>query len=71
MMMNSGPPISAKSLNVYPAGRICMFTAVPMGVAIARFVPMAAITHQGIGLIPMARAMDMMIGDSSAATVLF
>ena len=32
-----GPPIFTKSENLYPAGSICIFTAVPKDVAIARF----------------------------------
>ena len=71
VMRNSGPPIRPKSFQVYPAGRICMFTAVPIGVAIARFVPIARTTHHGTGLIPIVSAMEITIGDIRAATVLF
>ena len=48
-----------------------MFTAVPIGVAIARFVPIARTTHHGTGLIPIVSAMEITIGDIRAATVLF
>ena len=48
-----------------------MFTAVPIGDAMARFVPIAITTPHGTGLIPSASAMEIQIGVSMAATLPF
>ena len=46
-----------------------MFTAVLIGDAMARFVPIAITTTHGTGLIPGASAMEIQIGVSMAATL--
>ena len=70
-IISNGPPIFTKSENLYPAGSICMFTAVPKDVAIARFEQAPITITHGIGLIPSDNAIAIQIGVSIAAVALF
>lgn len=56
---------------MYPAGSICIFTAVPKDVAIARFEQAPITITHGIGLIPSDNAIAIQIGVSIAAVALF